>query len=112
MGVLRKLRDAIRQTGYDMAQDAYMGTEDRYIVYNVAAESPSGFADDMPLSDTVYFQVHIFLPRKIDYQPVQKQLRGLLLEAGFSYPSVGLNTVERETGIRHICLETSIESEV
>lgn len=112
MGVLLKLRDAIRQTGYDMAQDIYTGTADRYIVYNIAAESPNGFADNMPLSDTMYFQVHIFLPGKVDYQPVQKKLRSLLLEAGFSYPSVGLNTVEEETKIRHICLETNIESEV
>lgn len=112
MGVLWKLRDAIRQTGYDMEQDIYTGKADRYVVYNIAAESPSGFADDMPLSDTLHFQVHIFLPRKIDYQPVQKKLRDLLLKAGFSYPSVGLNMVEKETGIRHICLETNIESEV
>lgn len=112
MTVLSKLRKAISLEGYGISMDSYEGKEDRYIVYNVVAESPGAFADNEPTVSTISFQIHIYLPRKIDYRTAQEELKKRLRKEGFSYPEAVLNILETDKTTRHICLETNIDTEV
>ena len=102
MDAVLKIPTVLQQIGLEIAQNVYKGSKKEYIVYNIATETPTDFADNTPQYDEVYVQVHLFLPKD--------KIRHLLFEAEFGYPSVALNVVEDET--RHICLETSIKQEV
>jgi len=55
------------------AMDVYDGNADTYIVYNVAAEKPGGFADDNPAVNEMYFQVHLFVPLNKNYLNMQSK---------------------------------------
>ncbi len=48
MSVLGDLKTALKSVCTEVAMDVYDGNADTYIVYNVAAEQPGGFADDNP----------------------------------------------------------------
>lgn len=109
---LKALRKALRTVCTDMAQDAYTGCADTYLIYNDADETPSSFVDDEASTETSYIQVHLYLPNGRDYMSLKKKIKTALVQGGFSYPSVSLNTVESDTDKRHICFETNIESEV
>ena len=113
MRVLGDLKTALNSVCTEAAMDVYDGKADTYIVYNVAAEKPGGFADDNPAVNEMYFQVHLFVPLNKNYLNMQKAIKTALFLSGFSYPKVALNTVERDVKKRHICYETNIaESEV
>lgn len=113
MRVLGDLKTALKSVCTEVAMDVYDGKADTYIVYNVAAEQPGGFADDNPAVNEMYFQVHLFVPLNKNYLNMQKAIKTALFLSGFSYPKVALNTVERDVKKRHICYETNIaESEV
>ena len=62
MSVLGDLKTALKSVCTEAAMDVYDGKADTYIVYNVAAEKPGGFADDNPAVNEMYFQVLLFIP--------------------------------------------------
>lgn len=113
MSVLGNLREALSEVGWLMRQDVYKEDDpkkrqDRYIVYNVANETPSAFADNVPSEEVIYLQIHLYMPETFNPKSVKKQVKCLLCQAGFLYPQVTLDTLEEATSKRHICLETSI----
>ena len=68
MSVLGDLKTALKSVCTEAAMDVYDGKADTYIVYNVAAEKPGGFADDNPAVNEMYFQAvsytHLTLPTR------------------------------------------------
>lgn len=114
MSALGDMVKVLRAYGWPYAQDMYTEDEkpERYIVHNIVRESPEHFADDVPERERTSWQVHMYLPGKVAYTQPLKELKKMLFEAGFEYPEVTLNTIEEKTKLRHICLETGIESEV
>ena len=95
-----------------MAKDVYEGKSDTYIVYNVAAEDPTGYHDDTPSDNIIYLQIHLYMSKDDDYTMLQNELKTAIFNGGFKYPRVSLNTVEKDTNKRHICYETNMaESE-
>lgn len=55
MSVLGDLKTALKSVCTEVAMDVYDGNADTYIVYNVAAEKPGGFADDNPAVNEMVF---------------------------------------------------------
>lgn len=108
MSVLGDLKTALKSVCKEVAMDVYDGKADTYIVYNVSAEQPGGYADDSPTVNEMYFQVHFFVPLNKNYLNMQKAIKSALFLSGFSYPKVALNTVEKDVEKRHICYETNI----
>lgn len=123
MSVLGELRKLLSETGYELAQDIYDPAgerKDRYIVYNLAGESGTNYADNVPQEELVQLQVHIFLPGTENPKHIKKAVKELLLRGGFSYPEVALDTLEESVETtnsdgrkkpskkRHICLYTNI----
>lgn len=112
MSVIKTLRTCLMQTGWTVRQDAYPDEgkqrADRYIIYNLSSQNASGFADDMPMEDISYVQVHIYLPLNINPKLIKKEVKSRLFKAGFSYPRLVLDTREEDAGMRHICFETNI----
>ena len=108
MSVIGKIDRILETVCDEVARDVYEGTSDTYIVYNVAAEDPTGYQDDAPADNIIYFQIHLYMPKDDDYTLLQKELKTAVFNGGFSYPRVALNTVEKDTDKRHICYETNI----
>ena len=112
MSVIGKIDRILETVCDEVAKDVYEGKSDTYIVYNVAAEDPTGYHDDAPSDNIIYLQIHLYMPKDDDYTLLQKELKTAVFNGGFSYPRVALNTVEKDTDKRHICYETNIaESE-
>lgn len=112
MSVIGKMDRTLEEVSGEVARDVYDGRSDTYIVYNVAAENPTGYSDNAPTDNIVYFQIHLYLPQDEDYTSIQNKLKTAVFNGGFSYPQVTFNTVEKDTHKRHICYETNIaESE-
>lgn len=97
MDAVLKIPTVLQQIGLEIDQNVYKGSKKEYIVYNIATETPTDFADNTPQYDEVYVQVHLFLPKDKNYLAYQQKIRHLLFEAEFGYPSVALNVVEDET---------------
>ncbi len=130
MSAEKLLKEALEETGWLVKRVLYRPADgkkraERYIVFNLAHEGASGFADDMPMGETSYWQIHIFLPETQNPAAIKKEVKGLLMDRGFSYPETVLDTLEgndiSEAGMdgrekssrkRHICLETNITQEL
>ncbi len=129
MSAGKLLKDALEETGWLVKRDLYVSSGGRraeqYIVFNLAHEGPSGFADNMPMGETTYWQVHIFLPETQSPTAIKREVKRLLAERGFSYPETVLDALEEgimaEAGLdgreksgrkRHICLETNMTENI
>ena len=102
-----KLRTALLSLGYPVAFMNYIGTAEKYIVFNIEDERAELFADDEPQDDVVYFQVHFFCPETYDHRADKKSIKVKLFKAGFSYPTIQ-TFYENETKFNHIVFQTHI----
>lgn len=112
MTVTGQLKKALKSVCSEVARDKYEGKKDTYIVYNVATEQAGNYVDDSPHSETVFLQIHLYMPSSVDYTTLQDAVKKTVSDNGFSYPQTALNTVETDTNIRHICLITNKEKEI
>ena len=112
MTVTGQLKKALKSVCSEVARDKYEGKKDTYIVYNVATEQAGNYADNSPHSETVFLQIHLYMPSNVDYTALQGAVKKTVSDNGFSYPQTALNTVETATNIRHICLTTNKEKEI
>lgn len=129
MSAGKLLKDALEETGWLVKRDFYISSSgkraERYIIFNLAHEGASGFADNVPMGETTYWQVHIFIPETQSPTAIKKEVKRLLMERGFSYPETVLDTLDGsvtvEAGVdgkekscrkRHICLETNMTEEI
>ena len=108
--------DTLTGLGLDVAMDLYEGKKSKYIVFNYESEKGDMYADDKPLKNTVYVQIHLFMNFDEDYRQLKKKIRSRLFEVGFSYAKIALNVIEEDTKKRHICFRCEyvedLESEV
>ena len=83
---------------------------EEYITFTFPDDSAAVFGDDVPLEVVSEVWIHYFLPASKDYLEVKREIRKVLLAAGFTYPKV---TVLMEPGnkTRHIIFECEIENE-
>jgi hypothetical protein len=111
MNVNSTIMNALLPLGYPVCQGHYTGVEDTYIVFNYADDRGMTFADDAPEDDVVSIQVHLFCLGKFDYRKLKKLIRVKLFNAGFSYPSIPLDTYESNTDKNHIVFECEIDGD-
>lgn len=110
MSVNLKVMNALSPLGFDVAFGVYKGAKDKYIVFNFEDERADFFADDEPITDIVYLQIHFFAPRTFNFVNTKNQIRSALKNAGFSYPSIQ-TFYEDETDYNHLVFSTSIDVE-
>lgn len=94
----------------DVEPDNYKGDATTYITFNYSDDRAVEFADDIPIMDMAYLQIHLFCPEKFNFQTLKKQIRSRLFGAGFSYPQIS-SFYEDESKTNHIIFECSIEGQ-
>ncbi len=102
MSIPVKLRSALLPTGLPVAQDIYKGNSLRYIVFDFVA-LPESYYNDEPEQDHYLIQVHLFSRHEDNNIELEKQIKSLLVEAGFSYPS---RTPASDEERQHVVFET------
>lgn len=89
-------------TGLEVEPDAYTGSAPEYITFHYADERTELYADDRPIADTAYIQVHLFTPG--NYMIKKRIIRDYLEEKGFTGVSIQ-SLYESETKLHHIVFE-------
>lgn len=97
------LQEILEQAGLPVRQYEYKGTKPAYIVYNEEDEYDTDYADDCPGAAFVWWQIHLFTPKGYDFRKKKREIRRLLMEAGFSY-SGSETFYEQETGTMHVVM--------
>lgn len=110
MNVNKLIIDTLKPLVPDVVPTKYTGTNTTYITFNYEDDRAVEFADDAPIIDVAYTQIHLFCPRTFNFNNLKKQIRSALFKAGFSYPSVTI-LYEDETEINHIIFQCEIEGE-
>lgn len=102
------LKSTLDSTSLPVYKSVYPGDKEEnpdpteYLVFNYGTE-PVLYGDDEPEYDIYLVQVHLFAKLNINISARIKQIKSLLVEAGFEYPS----TVDAsDTEWRHIVFET------
>ena len=84
----------------------YEGNKETYITFNKYSDRATDFGDSVPVSNTVYVHVHLYAPAHSNNLDLIAQIRGALLNAGFSWPTVEYDADKEH---QHIVLDTQIE---
>lgn len=106
MNVNKLIIDTLSPLVPDVVPMAYTGTNDTYITFNYEDDRGEVFADDEPLIDIAYLQIHLFCSG--NFNTLKKQIRSKLFGAGFSYPAI-TTLYEEDTKKYHIIFQCSIE---
>lgn len=110
MNVNKLIIDTLKPFVADVVPTKYTGTNTTYIVFNYEDDRAKLFADDKPIIDVAYMQIHLFCPRTFNFQNLKKQVRSALFKAGFSYPSIQ-TFYEDDTETNHIVFQCEIEGQ-
>ena len=102
-----KLQQVLEKTGLPVKQYEYKGAKPEYILINEEDERGIGHADDCPQAMSLWWQVHIFAPKESDYRARKRQVRQLLIEAGFTLGSIR-TLYEQETETMHVVISCNI----
>ncbi len=100
--------DLLKTLGYPVAYITYSGTDDKYFVFNYVTEEGLLFADDKAIYDTYPMQIHFFCPLSFNHLTIKKQVKDLLINNGFLYPTIR-TFYEKETKYNHLVFETEKE---
>lgn len=109
MNVNKLIIDALSSLEYPVVPTVYTGKEPIYITFNYVDDRGEVFADNKPLIDIAYMQIHLFAPGNFNYMNLKKKIRAKLLNAGFTYPQISVQ-YETDLNINHIIFECEIAS--
>ena len=113
MSVNRALINALEDFDIPCKTEPYRGDEERFFTFNIASDSGTDFGDDSPGFNRLIVYLHYWLPINHNYLEEKKEIRKMLVDAGFSYPSVTLDSaVPDREGYRHIVFQTEYIQEV
>ena len=108
MSIDQLLKSTLAATSLPVYRSVYPGDEEgqpdpeEYLVFNYDTE-PVCYGDDEPEYDIYLIQVHLFAKPDINISKRIKQVRALLVGAGFDYPET-VDASDNEW--RHITFET------
>lgn len=85
MTLNERIKDALAGIGIPVKPDQYRGDAKEYIVFNYNTMGVL-FADDAPVYDRCLIQVHYLCPAGANTADTRKQVKRLLLQAGFTWP--------------------------
>ena len=105
MNSFAKIKQACERIGLPAYPDFNTQGEETYVVYNVAAETPTYFADDAPQAVIADLQAHLYMPADKNFFDDNLKMKRALFDAGFTFPAVVLNTTEENNTVRHIVYE-------
>lgn len=110
MNVNKLIIDTLTPLVTDVVPTKYNGTATTYITFNYEDDRAVEFADDTPITDVAYLQIHLWCPRTYNFYSKKAQIRKALFKAGFSYPQI-TTLYEDDTEINHIIFQCEIEGQ-
>lgn len=110
MTICQKIAEALDGLEIPIEEDFFGDGESQYITYTLKKDKAAVIADGRPQNEVAELMIHWFLPRDISYTATQKQIRYMLLDAGFTWPEV-TNIVEPDNKTRHIVFECEVEND-
>lgn len=114
MSINERLIAALSPLGFPVVPDLYTGEEPVYLTFNYDIVGAL-FAEDAPQMDRYLVQVHLFAPFGRNLVGTRRQIRRLLLQAGFTWPDVvdaGAATASEQDVGQHIVFECELEEGV
>ena len=88
MNLNELLKKLLSATGLPVEQDEYDGDDEKYIIFIYEDEKPEAYGDNKVTADTVYLQLQLITPKKLNYFSLKKKIRNLLEAADFSVKSI------------------------
>lgn len=107
MSVNKAIIMAVKEFGIPCRPEPYRGKEDRFFTFNIASDNGVDYGDDVPQLNKQIVYLHYWLPINHNYLEEKAEIRRMLTDAGFSYPSVTLDSaVPDREGYRHLVFQT------
>lgn len=97
------LKDALQRTGLPVEYYDYAGSKPTYIVYNEEAEEPTNHGDNKAQNRVIWWQVHLFAPKKSNFRSHKKEIESGLRKAGFFVTDI-VPLYEKETDTIHVAI--------
>ncbi|MBD5549476.1 MAG: hypothetical protein HDQ97_19210 [Lachnospiraceae bacterium] len=105
------LEKALEETGLAWAEEKYCGTAKKYVVYIEELQDEFSYADNLPVDDITYFQIHYFCPLfpkdKEDSKEAVRKIKKILRRYGFSFNG-GTQRRREEEKWRHAVFHCNI----
>ncbi|MDT4373004.1 hypothetical protein RO787_06555 [Blautia coccoides] len=105
------LQKTLEQTGIPVKPYEYLGKNHEYMVFNEEDERGILHADNRPQGMSVWWQVHIFAPRTSYTRKRKRQVRNLLLNAGFVVGDTD-TFFEKDTKTMHVVITCCIDEDM
>lgn len=105
------LRETLEKADLPVKEYEYRGKEPEYIIINEEDERGILHADDRPQGISVWWQVHLFAPEHCNIRSRKRQIRNLLLDAGFVLGDTD-TLFEKETKTRHVVITCNMDEEM
>lgn len=81
---------------------------DNWITYNPEIDVPDNFGDDIPLEWIHHMQIHWFKKGIVNYLRTRKDIRKILMEAGFSINDITCLKEKSNGEITHLVFSVNI----
>lgn len=101
MSVNERIQTAVSPLSIPCVANEYTGEEQAYLVFSVSP-LPVDFADDSPQYIKNLVRLHLYCPGTYNSIFLRKQIKKLIDQAGFTYPT---ETDASENGLQHIVFE-------
>lgn len=105
------LQKTLEQAGIPVKPYEYLGKSHEYIVFNEEDERGTLHADNRPQAMSVWWQVHIFTPGTSYARKRKRQVRNLLLNAGFVVGDTE-TFFEKNTKTMHVVVTCSMDEDM
>lgn len=109
MNSFEKILEVCKRANVPAYPDFNTNNEDIFCVYNVASEHPNCFGDDAPGAVVVSLQLHLYMPKDMNFFTLKNNISRLIFLRGFTYPEISLNAIEDD--VRHIVFEFEDDDE-
>lgn len=103
----KMLESVLEPVGLPVKYFEYLGTQNQYVVYNEEAEEPGNHGDNRPLSNMIWWQVHLFAPKDSEFRTYKADIMKKLLDAGYMVTDV-VTLYEKETKTIHVVISCHI----
>lgn len=87
MSINSTIIKSLEPIGWPVVSSERRTEENRYIVFNYTS-LPDNFGDDAPQHERYLIQIHMFCPSVTNTVVLRKQVKRLLFESGFTFPTM------------------------
>ncbi len=103
MGSEEILIEALKEINLPVKYYEYNGIKEEYIVYNEEVMQLTNYADNTPMNQVSWWQVHIFTPRDGAFRIHREKVKEALIKNGFTLSEI-TTLYEKDTKTIHVVI--------